>query len=184
MTKNNSFERIYPSLKTALVKFIAKRIGSDKEAVDEVFSRTVVAAWKGWGSFRHKSSYLTWFCAISLRKIADYYREQVHENSLIVTPFLENIADALQTDDYSPEEILSQHELVASIRECLKLVSEEKRRILYLRYWRDLTIKEIAKSFGTSERAVEGKIYRAKKVFKAVFSNKHPEMAKEFKKII
>ncbi len=165
----SSFEKVYPKVSLVLTKFIAKKVGSKPEAVDEVFSRTIVAAWKGWGSFRYKSSYLTWFCSIAIRKIADYYREQVNESSMLITPALEAVAGKLVDKNYSPEEQVCLHELRASIRQCLNLIPKEKAKILYLRYWKELTIKEIAKQLDTSERAVEGKIYRAKKIFKKIF---------------
>ena len=174
--KHTSFEKVYPQISIPLSKFIAKKIGSNQEAVEEVFSRTIIAAWKGWNTFKHKSTYLTWICAISIRKIADYYREQISQNSSFVTPFLENFANDLQDKNYSPEELVSLHELRVSIRQCLKLVPEEKRELLYLRYWKDLTIKEIAKISGLSHRSIEGKLYRARKEFRKVFYVKFPEL--------
>jgi len=47
---------------------------------------------------------------------------------------------------------------------------------LYLRYWGDMTIKGIAETFGISERAAEGKVYRAKLAFKEVVSSKYPSL--------
>jgi len=177
-----TFEKVYPKVSLTLTKFIAKKIGSKPDAVDEVFSRTIISAWKGWGNFRHKSSYLTWFCAIAVRKIADYYREEVNGNSLLITPALEAVAGKLIDKNYSPEEQICLNEIRASIRQCLSLIPKEKAKVLYLRYWKDLTIKEIAKQFGVSERAVEGKIYRAKKTLARKLEVLTPELAEEYRK--
>ncbi len=182
MPTRNSFENVYTTISSPLTKFIAKKLGSDPEALDEIFARTICAAWKGWGTFRNKSGYLTWFCAIAIKKIADYYREQVHTNSVMISPFLESMAFELQDNDYSPEEITILHEVRASIRECVKLIPPEKRQLIYLRFWGNLTIKEIAKAMNAGERSVEGKLYRAKRLLKQVLESNHPDLASQYLK--
>jgi RNA polymerase sigma factor (sigma-70 family) len=162
------FEKVYRKLALPLTKFVAKRIGRDQEAVDEVLSATMVAAWRGWHTFRHKSSYFTWLCRIALNKIADYYHDQVNERSGIVVPLIDAIT---QTDQksLSPEEILALKELRGSVNNCLNLLPYEKRRLLWFRYWLDLSYEQIGKILGVSERAVEGKLYRAKSSFAKVW---------------
>jgi len=181
MTKTPQFESVYKKLSKPVLKFIAKRIGARPQATEDVFEETMTAAWKGWNTFKHKSSYFTWVCRIALNKIADYYRGQIHERSKIVAPFLEELA-YLEDDRISPEEKLALQDLRVSIRNCLNLLPDEKRNLLYLRYWEEMSIKQISKQFGTSERAVEGKIYRAKILLKDVFENEYPEMSKVFTK--
>src|SRR3990167_8673681 len=58
------FQVIYKKLALPLTKFIVKRVGGDQDAVEEVFSRTLEAAWKGWNSFEHKSTYFTGFAGL------------------------------------------------------------------------------------------------------------------------
>lgn len=173
--QHQSFETIYRLLALPVLKFIVKKMGGDQAAAEEVFGKTISAAWEGWHKFRHKSSYFTWICRIALNKIADYYRDQVNDNSRWVLPVLENIASA-DTDQLDPYERASLSELRAAMRECLDLLPDEKRKLLQFRFWREMTIKEIASFTGSSERAVEGKIYRAKKVLKTILQRKHPEV--------
>lgn len=177
--RHQSFETIYRLLALPVLKFIVKKMGGDQKAAEEVFARTISAAWEGWYKFRHKSSYFTWICRIALNKIADYYRDQVNDNSRWVLPVLENIA-AGDTDQLDPYERASLSELRAAMRECLNLLPEEKRKLLQFRFWREMTIKEIASITGSSERAVEGKIYRAKKVLKSILQYKYPAISLRF----
>lgn len=174
--RHESFEIVYRRLTLPIMKFLVKRMGGDQQAAEEVFARTIAAAWEGWTSFRHKSSYFTWVCRIGLNKIADYYRDQVNDNSRWVLPVLENLAVG-NADELTPLERLQLAELRAAMRECLNLLPDDKRQLLQFRFWREMTIKEIALLTKTSERAVEGKIYRAKQVLKKLFQEKHPEYA-------
>src|SRR3989344_6383611 len=143
-------------------------MGANPETADEIFQETMVAAWKGYKTFRHKSSFFTWLCRISLNKIADYYRDQVNENSHIVIPTIQKLL-AIPTNEISPEERLALTELKIKVNDCLNLLPYETRRLLWFRYWEELSIREIARILGVSERAVEGKLYRARSNFAEVY---------------
>jgi RNA polymerase sigma-70 factor (ECF subfamily) len=144
-------------------------MGAGEKEAEEVVEETFVAAWRGWNSFEHKSSYFTWLCRISLNKISDYYRDQIHHKSRIVVPIIDALAEA-DTKSLSPEETLALNDLRKSVNKCLDSMSPEKRRLLQYRYWYDMTYEEIGKIMDISERAVEGRIYRAKEEFEKVWS--------------
>jgi RNA polymerase sigma-70 factor (ECF subfamily) len=168
------FESSYKKYSPILYKFIAKRLGKDEATVEEIFEETMVAGWKGYRSFEHKSSYFTWLCRIALNKIADYYHDQVNSRSKWIVPLLDSITD-IDSHSLSPIESLSLKELKESVNDCLNLLPTEKRQLLWFRYWQDLSYAEISKLMGISERAVEGQLYRAKHEFAKVW-------AKDFKK--
>jgi len=178
---HKSFVIAYKSIALPLMKFIIKRLGGNQEVAEEVFAKTVSASWQGWSRFEHKSKFFTWICRIALNKIADYYREEVHGNSVIVAPFLEEIAQA-ECNDLTPEEKLILDEMRISVRACLALLPKDKRKLLYLRYWKDMTIVQIAKRFNVNERSVEGKIYRAKQKLKDILDVEYPEIYKAYEK--
>lgn len=95
----------------------------------------------------------------------------------MIAPLLE---DLVSPDELSLEEKLSLKELKTAVNACLNLLSPQFREVLHLRFWKDLTIKEIARKLSISERAAEGKIYRAKKAFlKEVASN--PDLKEQLK---
>jgi len=171
MSKNPQipFENVYKKLALPLTKFIIKHIGGNENFVDDVLSETFVAAWKGWNTFKHKSSYFTWLCRIALNKIADYYRDQVNGSSGIIVPLFGNL-NIPDDKSLSPEEKISLQELRKSVNNCLSLLPYDKRKLLWFRYWQDLSYREIAKLLGISERAVEGRLYRAKESFGKIYN--------------
>ncbi len=171
--KYRSFELMYKEAALPLMKFLVKRMGGNVTAAEDVFQETVLAALKGWHTFEHKSSYFTWVCRIGLNKTADYYRKQINHESRFIAPFFEEIA-SIGASELTHDERLSLNELRASVKECLNLLPDEKRELLYMRYWKDMTIKAIAQSLGISERAAEGKVYRAKLAFREIVIDKYP----------
>jgi RNA polymerase sigma-70 factor (ECF subfamily) len=164
------FKDLYHEFSGPLFKFIAKRVGRNEELIQEVFEETVVAGWRGYNAFEHKSSYLTWLCRIALNKIADYYHDQVNDKSGIIVPIIDAITQA-DKKTLSPEEALALKELRVKVNDCLNLLPYEKRKLLWYRYWRDYSYEKISKLMGISERAVEGRIYRAKEEFAKVWTN-------------
>jgi len=42
-------------------QIVMKRIGADKDEVDEIVEETFVAAWRGWNTFKHKVPILPGF---------------------------------------------------------------------------------------------------------------------------
>lgn len=170
MTKTpQSFIVIYKELALPVTKFVIKRMGAPEKEAEEIVEETFVAAWRGWNSFEHKSSYFTWLCRIALNKIADYYHDQVNKKSRIVVPIINALTEA-DTKTLSPDEALALKELRKSVNRCLDSMDPEKRKLLQFRYWYDLSYKEIGNILNISERAVEGQIYRAKEEFAKVWN--------------
>lgn len=163
------FEVEYKNFLSPLTRFVFKKIGSDPEAAEIIVSETFEAAWKGYKSFKNKSSFFTWLCRISLNKIADYYRDQINRRSHLVVPTLKKLSQ-IESNDLPIEEKMALDELRTKVNEVLNLLPEEKRKLLWYRYWKELSYKEMSVILKISPRAVEGKIYRAKKAFEKLFS--------------
>lgn len=173
--KYRGLEAAYRAFARPLMGFIVKRMGGDVEAAQEIFSKTILAAIKGWDTFEHKSSYLTWLCKIALNKMADYYKDQVNYRSRHIAPLLYDLGN-LEDKRLKPDEKLVLEELRLAVRECLDKLPEEKKRLLMLRYWEDMTIGKIAEKMGISERAAEGKLYRARAELKLLIVDKYPDL--------
>lgn len=163
MSKKKAFLHVYKRTSEPLRRFISKRVGQDQQIVDDIFQETMLAAYKGWDGFESKSKYLTWLCSISVHKIADYYRRNVNEQSRRIVPFLLDITELIPTKDLNPEEQMMLQSLAKHIRRCVALLPEDSRKIIELRYYKNASYRSIAEAVGISERAVEGKLYRAKK---------------------
>lgn len=173
MTKKapKSFVAVYNTLSPSLTRFIAKRLGSDYAKTEEILQNTAVAAWKSFSSFKHKSTYFTWLCRIALNKIADYYKGQINERSKIIYPGLKKIT-LIESDDLPQPERLALDELCNQVNNCLDMLPPSKRRLLHYKYWQGLTHAQIGKLLGISERAVEGRLYRARENFAKMYVKK------------
>jgi len=162
------FNSLYKKYFSPLTRFVFKKIGSNPDIAEVVIAETFEAAWIGYKTFKHKSSFFTWLCRIALNKIADYYRDQINTRSKLVYPTLKKLSQ-IASKDIAIDEKMALDELKQSVNNVLDLLPEDKRKLLQFRYYKDLSYKEISVILKISPRAVEGKIYRAKKSFAKVF---------------
>jgi len=166
---SSSFEKSLISLSKPLLKFLVKRAHGDIEAAQDALQDTFIAASRSYHTFRHKSSLFTWVCKIGLRRLADIYRRKFNRHSTLVVPLSEKI-DELIDPSLSPEEKLSLEELTIQVRECLNHLPPAYRHLLELKYYQNLSHREISVTVGISERGVEGRLYRAKLLFRKLFT--------------
>jgi RNA polymerase sigma factor (sigma-70 family) len=173
--KYKSFAKAYKEVALPLMKFLIKRSGGDVEAAEEVFSRTIEASLKGYYTFENKSKFFTWVCKIGLNKMADYYRDVINQRSRIMAPLFEELAQ-ISDSSLTPEEDLTLRELKEGVKECLELLPEETKYLLHLRYYEDLSVKGIALRLNISEKAAEGRLYRAKHELKEIVIQRYPNL--------
>jgi RNA polymerase sigma-70 factor, ECF subfamily len=166
---------IYHKTSRRILMFILKRNGGDLEAAESVLQDTFIAAFRSFSTFRHKSSYFTWLCKISLNKMADYYRDQIHARSRIIVPSLHQI-DSLLDPGLSPEEKISLDDLRRSVNACLDLLPSEYRRLLHMKYYEELTTKQICLKLHLTPRQLEGKLYRARHSLADVVTAANPDL--------
>lgn len=175
---NMGFEDLYKKHLSPLTRFVFKKVGSNPEMAELIVSETFEAAWKGYKTFKNKSSFFTWLCRISLNKIADYYRDQINRRSHIIVPTLKKFSQ-IESKELPIEEKMALNELKQKVNQVLNLLPPEARRLLWFKYWKELSYKEISVVFMAkygkrfSIRAIEGKIYRAKKAFSKLFNNQN-----------
>lgn len=164
------FETLYKSHISPLTRFVFKKIGSDPYQAEIIVSETFEAAWKGYKTFKHKSSFFTWLCRIALNKLADYYKDQINNRSKLVFPTLKKLAQ-IESKDIAIDEKIALDELKESVNNVLNLLPDDKRKLLQFKYYKDLSNKEISIILNITTKAVEGRLRRARWTFKKIYNN-------------
>jgi RNA polymerase sigma-70 factor, ECF subfamily len=166
---------LYKQLSRPILRFILKRNGGDLEAAQQVVQDTFVAALTSFHTFHKKSTYFTWLCKIALNKMADYYRDQVNRKSKFFVPTARQF-DQLLSPELAPDEELAIAELQIALTRCLNLLPPEYRRLLHLKYYEQLSSREISLQLNLSPRKLEGRLYRARKSLATVVSRLYPHL--------
>lgn len=157
--------KIYQQYKARLRKFIAQKV-SDPRDVEEILQDTFVSAFDSLATFSGRSSFFTWLCGIAKHEIVDFYRRQKIKTILFSRfPWLGDLA----SQALGPEQILLRKEFEARVRRTMAGLSEGYQEVLRLKYYQGLTMAQIAKRLNETVKAIESRLFRARKAFAQAF---------------
>jgi len=139
------------------------------QVAEDVLSDTFTAAIKSFHTFQSKSSYFTWLTRIALNKMADYYRHKIHRDSRIFAPSIEYLY-SLVDPKISLEEQASLNDLKMQVQKFLSLIPDQYRQLLDLKYYQQLSNREIQVKLNLSRRQLEGRLYRSKKTLAKILN--------------
>jgi RNA polymerase sigma factor (sigma-70 family) len=121
----------------------------------DVSQQGFVNAWKGMKRFDAGSPFFPWLYAIIKNEaLTKFKREKKEEKKQEELP-LKSIV--------SPEEHLENEEKIRKLKKALSKLDEEKRQIIYLRHYADMSYKEISKALGLPEGTIMSRLYYARK---------------------
>ncbi len=127
-------EAVYREYYPKIHRYIAGKVGNPQEAEDLV-SDVFLKVCQHWDTFdESKASVSTWVYTIARNAVIDYYRTHRLHTELPET----------LTDDSSMEDDLAHRETLTSLASALETLEERQRDIIILRYWKGMTLKDIA----------------------------------------
>lgn len=107
-----------------------------------------------------KAAMATWLITIAMNKIRDYYRGQKHLMPL-------ESAEDIQAQVNLEEKVLA-NEQAKELYKAMDKLDERQRNVLLLRYYGDMSNKEIAKELNLSVSNVETILTRARQKLKKI----------------
>lgn len=169
MSQKKFAQRVFKAHQKRLRAFIGQRVVDENEA-QEILQETLLAAFECLDRFKGRSSFFTWLCGIAKHEIADYYRKKKIKTFLFSRlPWLEELA----SQALGPEQVLLRKEFEAKVKGTLGGLSEGYAEVLRLKYYRGLSVKQIAQKLNETTKAVESRLFRARQAFTEAFAA-HP----------
>jgi RNA polymerase sigma-70 factor, ECF subfamily len=150
--RRDDFERLYEEHAQPLFGFLAYRTG-DPALAEDLLADTFERALRARTRFdRRKASEKTWLYAIALNLLRDSARRGKSEARALERVPYENpgTRDELTAIEHRDE-----------IQRALRILSDEEREAIALRFGGDLTVPEIAKLLEQPLARIEGRVYRA-----------------------
>lgn len=139
-----------------LIRYIIAPILSDQRDRDEVFSDIILRVWDRIDQFdASHGSWANWLSIISRNAAIDRLRK--------VAPATSEITEEVLAPDSDPEQLLIRKERQQALSKAIRGLTYEEQSIFYRKYYYRQPTAQIASECGTTERAIEGKLYRIKK---------------------
>ncbi len=131
--------------------------GLAEEITQEVF----VAAWQNLPKYRPQASLRTWLFGIARNKCQQMYRNRARRQETARTFVAEIHARAHADRPISPDDLATQVSQEAALADCMSRLRDDERIVLTLRYWKEMSVEDIADVMGKSVAATRKRLLRA-----------------------
>ncbi len=147
--------QIYRDTIDALYRFTSHRCGGERELAEDVTQEVWLRAVRDWRRTGAPANPLAWLLTVARNLILNHLRRR----------------PAVSIDAVSPAEVLASVEdnrvsesadVAAVVAQALSRLPEAEARLLETFHYDRLKMSQLAEAYGISERAVEGRLRRAR----------------------
>ncbi|WP_028543275.1 RNA polymerase sigma factor [Paenibacillus taiwanensis] len=149
-----------------MVKYIIKEHASTEDIIQEAFIRSLNHAHK----YQEQDKIEGWLKKIAKNTALNYFRKiKKTRNELIVGSVVIDHTCVLFTRSPSIEQVVEKKYKNKLVTLCINRLNPEYRKIVVMKYYHDMSYKEIAANLATTEGAVRQKLARAREKIKISF---------------
>lgn len=158
-----AFHQLVDIYQNAIFRMVYYRTRSRMDA-DDLTQDIFLQAFKNLSRLKAAESFRSWLFSIALNKIRDFHRKRLFRSMFKASSDNVDLEHGPDTDD-NPEalEHLARQDFWRQIGEILKKLSPMEREVFLLRFFDNLSIKEITEAMGKGESTVKTHLYRALK---------------------
>jgi len=173
----NAFSKLVQAYQIPVYNLTYRMLGNAQEAEDAA-QEAFLRAYKRLGTYQPDRKFSNWILSIA----SHYCIDQLRRRRFVWLSVEDNPAVAwLSSDDEQPDDAALRSERAEEVRSMLQHLAPEYRAPLILRYWHDLSYKEIAEVLELSEPAVKTRLHRARLQLAALLEEQSAAAAKKTK---
>ncbi len=167
--KRGAWDRFYTLYAGPLFRFVVARSAEGKGRVEDIVQDVVVVAVERIGRYDPKRGSLwAWLCGIAVNKLRESARN-VRRGGLLRQRLTAPLPSAPARSDESSSELF----------QALGSIHPRHQEVLSLKYMEGLSVRAIAKELGSSEKAVESRLSRAREAFRKEYRECRTQARKE-----
>ena len=139
-----------------LIRYVITPILSDERDREEVFSDILIRVWDRIDQFDPKNgSWTNWLSTIARNAAIDRVRRN--------PPVSAELTETIPAPNSNPEQELLKKERQRELYAALSALEHSEKALFYRKYYYRQSTAQIASEYGTTERAIEGRLYRIKR---------------------
>ncbi len=121
-------------------------IVKDRELANDIFQETFVKAIMTikQGRYTENGKFPAWITRIAHNLIIDFFRQEKAENYIITDNDEIDIFNRKELSEGTIEDSLVQTQIEADVRRLIKALPQSQREVLVMRYYKNMSFKEIA----------------------------------------
>jgi len=168
-----AFSELFEIYFPRLFRFALRRV-ADEDAAEDIVQSTLIKAMRSLASWRGEASLFTWLCTICRREVHDHWQRlgrRPEIASIDDAPEVRAALEALSAGGDSPERALERAEISGAVQLVLDHLPGRYGDVLEWKYVQGLSVAEIAARIGTSIKAAESTLTRARLAFREGYSS-------------
>lgn len=162
----DAFKELYINYQPRLVKFCSRILKNDVALAADIADEALIAVWDSAESFSGKSQASTWIHSIARFRLIAYLRK-----SKEVLLEDDSMALVLVDESVSAEDEILSSEANDELLQSISKLSDKHRQVIELVYFKELSVKEVAKVLNISDNTVKTRMFYARNKLKSILSS-------------
>jgi len=153
-----AFETLIRKHKDKVFAFILSKIKNYNLAHDvfqDTFIKVINSLKKG--KYNEEGKFVPWVMRIAHNLVIDHFRRQKKTRSIAPTDDF-NIFDVISNEEKNAEENMITDQITSDVRKLIEELPEDQKEVLKMRYYRDMSFKEIAEITDVSINTALGRM--------------------------
>ena len=155
---SKSFEALMQKHKNKIYAFILSKI-RNRDLAEDIFQDTFIKVINSLqkGKYNEEGKFLPWVMRITNNLVIDYFRKSKKMRTIAPTDNFD-IFDILQDGEKNIEDNLVNNQIHKDLRKLIEHLPEDQKEVLKMRYYAELSFKEISESTGVSINTALGRM--------------------------
>ena len=148
---NEAFDILLNRYKDRLYAYIYYTVRNEELAEDifqETFTKAIVTIQQG--RYNENGKFPAWLTRIAHNLIIDCFRQEKQENLVSCDEEERNLLNNIRLSEGTVESEIVNHQILSDVRRLIKNLPDEQREVVHMRFYQDLSFKEIAEMTGVS----------------------------------
>ncbi len=156
---NEAFDALLNRHKDRVFSYIL-HIVKDREQAEDIFQETFVKAIMTikQGRYTDSGKFSAWISRIAHNLIIDFYRQEKAENTISTDSDVTDMLNRRDLAEKNIEDHLVSEQIQEDVRRIIDALPESQREVLMMRYYRDMSFKEIAEATNVSINTALGRM--------------------------
>lgn len=132
----------------------------NNEIADDIYQETFIKVVKfiNEGRYKDNGKFLSWVLRIAHNQAIDHFRQMKQQNNISETDAGYDILNAKKFADPSVEDKIVNEQIESDLRKLIEQLSEEQKEVVMMRYFDEMSFKEIAEQTNVSINTALGRM--------------------------
>ena len=156
---NQAFDILLERYKDKLYSYIHFSVRNDELAEDvfqETFVKAIVTIQQG--RYTENGKFAAWLTRIAHNLVIDLFRQEKNENVVSNDETEVDLFNDVKLSDDNIETKLVNEQVLSDVRRLVDFLPDNQREVVYMRFYQDLSFKEISEITGVSINTALGRM--------------------------